>query len=106
MPYLSPPTLTIDEQKLILRTTAKHPRDHLIISMALGTGLRLAELRVKRRRSLPAGRKQSELFSLPTNGAERERSPSRQRDGAIPSGRGSRSRFLPSASGTGSIDSM
>ena len=44
MPYLSPTTLTQDEQKLILRATAKHPRDHLIISMALGTGLRLGEL--------------------------------------------------------------
>jgi len=44
MPYLSPPTLTTDEQQLILRVTAKHPRDHLIISMALGTGLRLGEL--------------------------------------------------------------
>ena len=36
MPYLSPQTLTTDEQKLILRATAKHPRDHLIFSMALG----------------------------------------------------------------------
>ena len=44
MPYLSPQTLTTDEQKLILRATAKHPRDHLIFSMALGTGLRLGEL--------------------------------------------------------------
>ena len=44
MPYLSPSTLTTDEQKLILRVTAKHPRDHLIISMALGTGLRISEL--------------------------------------------------------------
>ena len=44
MPYLSPSTLTSDEQKLILRVTAKHPRDHLIISMALGTGLRISEL--------------------------------------------------------------
>jgi integrase len=44
MPYLCPPTLTADEQKLILQVTAKHPRDHLIISMALGTGLRLCEL--------------------------------------------------------------
>jgi integrase len=44
MPYLSPPTLTRDEQKLILRVTAKHHRDHLIISMALGTGLRIGEL--------------------------------------------------------------
>ena len=39
MPYLSPQTLTIDEQKLVLRVTAKHPRDHTIISFALGTGL-------------------------------------------------------------------
>jgi integrase len=44
MPYLSPPTLTADEQKLILRATAKHPRDHLVFSLALGTGLRLAEI--------------------------------------------------------------
>ena len=44
MPYISPSTLTADEQKLILRVTAKHPRDHLIISMALGTGLRISEL--------------------------------------------------------------
>ena len=44
MPYLSPTTLTTDEQKLILRATAKHPRDHVIISLALGTGLRLGEI--------------------------------------------------------------
>jgi integrase/recombinase XerC len=44
MPYLSPSTLTADEQKLILRVTAKHRRDHAIISMALGTGLRIGEL--------------------------------------------------------------
>jgi len=44
MPYLSPPTLTADEQALILRATADNPRDHLIISLALGTGLRLGEL--------------------------------------------------------------
>ncbi len=44
MPYLSPPTLTQDEQKLILRATAKHRRDHVIISLALGTGLRLGEI--------------------------------------------------------------
>ncbi len=44
MPYLCPPTLTQSEQKLILRVTAKHPRDHAIISMALGTGLRIGEL--------------------------------------------------------------
>jgi integrase len=44
MPYLSPQTLTADEQKLILRVTAEHARDHLIISMALGTGLRVGEI--------------------------------------------------------------
>jgi len=44
MPYISPQTLTQDEQKLILRVTAKHPRDHAIISMELGTGLRVGEL--------------------------------------------------------------
>ncbi len=44
MPYLCPQTLTSDEQRLILRFTAKHTRDNLIFSMALGTGLRLSEL--------------------------------------------------------------
>jgi integrase len=44
VPHLSPTTLTSDEQKLILRATAGHLRDHTIISLALGTGLRLAEV--------------------------------------------------------------
>jgi integrase len=44
MPYLSPPTLTRSEQEALLRTSSVHPRDHLIISVALGTGLRLAEI--------------------------------------------------------------
>ena len=44
MPTLSPTTLTQDEQRVILLATAKHPRDHLIISLALGTGLRLGEI--------------------------------------------------------------
>ena len=44
MPHLAPPTLTAAEQKAILRATAGNPRDHTIFSMALGTGLRLAEL--------------------------------------------------------------
>jgi integrase len=44
MPHLSPTTLTADEQRLILRGTADNVRDHTIISMALGTGLRLAEI--------------------------------------------------------------
>src|SRR5206468_6154120 len=42
--HLSPPTLTQMEQKAILAATAGHPRNHLIYSMALGTGLRLAEI--------------------------------------------------------------
>jgi integrase len=44
MPYLSPPTLTRAEQEALLRATSSHPRDHLIFSLALGTGLRLAEI--------------------------------------------------------------
>jgi site-specific recombinase XerC len=44
MPHLSPPTLTRSEQKAILSATACNPRDHLIYSLALGTGLRLAEI--------------------------------------------------------------
>lgn len=44
MPYLSPPTLTRTEQETLLRVSSCHPRDHLIFSLALGTGLRLAEI--------------------------------------------------------------
>jgi integrase/recombinase XerC len=44
MSHLAPPTLTAAEQKAILRATAGNLRDHTIYSMALGTGLRLAEL--------------------------------------------------------------
>lgn len=44
MPHLSPPTLTHGEQKAILRATARNLRDHLIYSLAFGTGLRLAEI--------------------------------------------------------------
>ncbi len=44
MPKLSPTTLTTAEQRSILRATSKHPRDHTIYSLALGTGLRLGEL--------------------------------------------------------------
>ncbi len=44
MPYLSPATLTQAEQKALLQATAGHPRDHLIFSLALGTGLRLGEI--------------------------------------------------------------
>jgi site-specific recombinase XerC len=44
MPHLSPQTLTRGEQRAILRSTAQNCRDHLIYSLALGTGLRLAEI--------------------------------------------------------------
>jgi site-specific recombinase XerC len=44
MPYLSPPSLTRSEQAALLQATASHPRDHLLFSLALGTGLRLAEI--------------------------------------------------------------
>ena len=44
VPHLSPTTLTTDEQRTILRATAANLRDHTIISLALGTGLRLAEI--------------------------------------------------------------
>jgi hypothetical protein len=42
MPHLSPQTLTEAEQRRLRRATADHPRDHLLFSLALGTGLRLA----------------------------------------------------------------
>ena len=44
MPTLSPQTLTKSEQAALLAVTAAHPRDHLVVSFALGTGLRLAEI--------------------------------------------------------------
>src|SRR5213594_3110917 len=44
MSHLSPPTLTHGEEKAILHTTRRNLRDHLIYSLALGTGLRLAEI--------------------------------------------------------------
>jgi integrase len=44
VPHLSPTTLTIDEQRAVLRVTAANVRDHTIGSLALGTGLRLAEI--------------------------------------------------------------
>ena len=44
MPYLSPPTLTKAEQQALLEASSVHPRDHLIFSLALGTGLRLSEI--------------------------------------------------------------
>jgi len=44
MTHLSPQSLTADELQALLRVTADHPRDHLVFSLALGTGLRLSEL--------------------------------------------------------------
>src|SRR3989442_1833780 len=44
MAHLSPPPLTQCEQQAILVATACNPRDHVIYSLALGTGLRLAEI--------------------------------------------------------------
>jgi integrase/recombinase XerC len=44
MPHLSPQSLTEAEQRALRRASAAHPRDHLVFSLALGTGLRLAEL--------------------------------------------------------------
>src|SRR5258705_11347432 len=44
VPHLSPTTLTTDEQRLILCATVGNIRDHTMISLALGTGLRLAEV--------------------------------------------------------------
>ena len=44
MPYLGPQTLTRHEQNAILGESVRNPRDHLIYSLALGTGLRLAEI--------------------------------------------------------------
>ncbi len=46
MPYRAPETMTTAEQALLLEVTAAHPypRDHVLFSLALGTGLRLSEL--------------------------------------------------------------
>jgi len=44
MPCLSPQTLTREEMQALLAASRGHARDHLIFSLALGTGLRLSEL--------------------------------------------------------------
>src|SRR5512134_816002 len=46
MRYRAPDTLTEAEQRRLLEVTAEapNPRDHVLFSMALGTGLRLSEL--------------------------------------------------------------
>ena len=43
MGHLAPPTLSTSEQRAILAAVEGHPREALLISLALGTGLRLAE---------------------------------------------------------------
>jgi integrase len=79
MAYLSPPTLTQAEQEALLRVSERHPRDHLIFSLALRTGLRLAEIvglnvgdvffsdgaprtRVRLRREIAKGGRVGDLF--------------------------------------------
>jgi integrase/recombinase XerC len=44
MSHLSPQSLTRDELQALLHVTADQPRESLIVSLALGTGLRLCEL--------------------------------------------------------------
>ena len=44
MARLGPTSLPIEEQRALLEVSAQHPRDHLVISLALGTGLRLREI--------------------------------------------------------------
>ena len=78
MPHLSPQTLTQAEQQALLRAT-NHPRDNLLLSMALGTGLRLSELvglnvadvffpdgkprvRVQLRREIAKGQRAADIF--------------------------------------------
>jgi integrase len=42
-PHLSPQTLTRNEQQALSASTADHPRESLLLSLALGTGLSLGE---------------------------------------------------------------
>jgi integrase len=44
MSYLSPQTLTRAETQALLAASKGHVREHLLFSLALGTGLRLSEL--------------------------------------------------------------
>lgn len=75
---LAPQTLTAAEQHALLSAASQHPRDHLIFSLALGTGLRLAELvglnvgdvyldstprqRIKLRREIAKGGRTGDVF--------------------------------------------
>ena len=79
MAHLSPQTLTCGEQKEILTASSRNTRDHLVYSLALGTGLRLAEIvglnvgdlyrpdgkprgRIKLRRELVKGGRAADVF--------------------------------------------
>ena len=42
--FRAPETMTAAEQAALLRATAESPRDHVVCSMALGTGLHLSDL--------------------------------------------------------------
>jgi integrase len=44
MSKLSPTTLTRSDQLALLETASDRPREVLLVSLALGTGLRLAEI--------------------------------------------------------------
>jgi integrase len=43
-PYLSPSSLTGSEQQALLYASSGIPHDHLVFSLALGTGQRLSEI--------------------------------------------------------------
>jgi integrase len=90
MPHLAPQTLTRAEQQALLRVSASHPRDHLIFSLALGTGLRLAEIvglnvedvffpdgsprgRVRLRREIAKGGRSADVFLPDALGPKLER---------------------------------
>ena len=104
MAHLSPQTLTCGEQRNILNTSTRNPRDHLIYSLALGTGLRLAEIvglnvgdlylpdgkprtRIRLRRELVKGGRAADVF-LPDSLLRKVRRfrkwKSRKREGLAP----------------------
>jgi integrase len=90
MPHLAPQTLTRAEQEALLQASACHPRDHLIFSLALGTGLRLAEIaglnvgdlffpdgtprgRIRLRREIAKGGRAADVFLPDALGPKLER---------------------------------
>jgi integrase len=87
MPHLAPQTLTRAEQEALLHASATHPRDHLTFSLALGTGLRLAEIvglnvgdvffpdgtprgRIRLRREIAKGGRSADVFLPDALGAK------------------------------------